>query len=171
MRKGILLAIALLIPVVMGGCLLSGTVVFVYDLSGFARVGNQMSVTLVNLATNSDYQDNKDKLKSVDAVSVAGDLINNSASEAAAEIWISDNEYTTPAQVRANATRIFLSPTIAPHDTLALNWSDGMSHIENFSVMQDQIKGDGQFFVYGLVENQLDVEYDVDLIVTVTVGK
>jgi hypothetical protein len=127
----------------------------------------------VNLANNSDYQDNKDKIKSVDAVTLAGIVGNLSSDSIAAEVWLADSSanYSTPAEVRANATRIYLSPTIPARDTLVLNWSDGMSRVENFNVISDRVKSGESFKLYGIATGSFNIAYLVDLIITVTVGK
>jgi hypothetical protein len=174
MKKNLLLTIALLIPAVITGCMLiTGTTVLVFHVAGFQSSTDTMRSVSVDLSTNSDYQDNKDKIKSVDAVSVAGIVGNLSATPVAAEVWLADinANYSTPAEVRAHATRIFLSPTIPAHDTLVLNWSDGMSHVENFNVLADHVKNGGSFKLYGISTGSFDISFLVDLIITITVGK
>jgi hypothetical protein len=174
MKKKLLITVALLIPAVITGCMLiTGTTVLVFNVAGFQSSTTTMRSVDVDLSTNSDYQDNKDKIKSVDAVTLAGIIGNLGANPIAAEVWLADSSanYSTPAEVRANATRIFLSPTIPAHDTLFLNWSDGMSHVENFNVLANRVKNGASFKLYGISTGSFDIAYLVDLIITITVGK
>ena len=170
MKRNLLLAAALLIPVIIAGCLVSGTIVFVFDLEGLGAVGSGMKMQYVDLTTNSDYNDNKDKLKSVDAVVLVGDIINLGNAADSAEVFISDDSLATAGEVRANATKIFVSPSLAAHDTVRLDWSDGMAHMRNLDAIESQLKGDGQFYIYGITNSNLAVQYALNLIVTITAG-
>jgi len=170
MKKNLLLAAALLIPVVIAGCLASGTIVFVFDLEGFGAASGAMQTKQVDLSENEDYQDNKDKIKSVDAITLVGQVRNRGISTAGMEVWLSDNLLANESQVRSQATQIFVSPTIPVGDTLDLNWADGMDYIRNFSVLEDQLKGDGQFYLYGIPTSGIVIEYDLNLIITITAG-
>jgi hypothetical protein len=161
---------SLIISIIIAGCLASGTVVYVFDLVGGWASNGSMQWRQVDLSDNSDFQDNKDKLKSVDAIVLVGDIINLGASDLTADIYISDNLYILPEQVIANATQIFTSPTVPAQDTLHINWNDGMNYIMNLSTLEDQVKGDGQFYIYAISSSSSPVIYDLNLIATLTVG-
>jgi len=171
MKRNLLIALALLIPVVIAGCILSGTMVFHFNLTGGWISNGSLQTRHVDLSENSDFNDNKDKLKSIDAIVIVGDVINLGSEDLTAQVYISDNQYTTPAQVEANATRIFVSPSVPANDTLHLDWTDGLSHMENLSAIEDQVKGDGQFYVYAISSSATGIVYDLHLIATITVGK
>ena len=171
MKRKLLWAIALLIPVVVAGCLVSGTKVFVIELEGFGSIPSQMQSFHVNLSDlNSDYNDNKDKLKSIDAVTLVGDVINSGSAAANMNIYLSDNQYSTPSEVEQNATLIFESPNIPVGDTLQLHWADGMSYMRNFDVLFQQVKDDGEFYLYGIPENSTSISYNLEIAITVTAG-
>jgi len=60
MKRKLLWAVSLLIPVVIAGCLVSGTKVFIIDLEGFGATPSNMQTFHVNLSDlSSDYEDNK----------------------------------------------------------------------------------------------------------------
>jgi hypothetical protein len=174
MKRNLLIAAALLIPVAIAGCIVtSGTKVINFDLSGAWNPTGGMQTQYVDFpAENSDYNSNKDKIKSIDAVVLVGDLVNHSTNSVQSNIYISDNQYTTAAEVQTpgNATLIFTSPTVPANDSLRLNWSDGLSQIQNFNVLQDQLKSDGQFYVYAITTNSSSVEYNLSIVITLTVG-
>ena len=169
MKKALLSGLALLLAVVMADCIATGTLVFVFDLEGSHSSPGDFEAIDVDLSTNKDYNDHKDKIKSIDAVAVVGQISNNTSSDVAAEIYISDEVYTDPQAVRDNATIVFISPTIPANDTIFVDWSDGLSHIENFDELKAQIE-DGSFKLYVISSGPLDLHYDLNLIVTMTAG-
>jgi hypothetical protein len=174
MKKYIILGAALLTAAFIGGCILtSGTKVITFDLQSSWEPVSGMQTQYVDFPNqSSDYNDNKDKIKSIDAVVLVGTLDNHSSSSVQSNIYISDNQYTTPAQVQTpgNATLIFVSPTVPANDSLRLNWSDGLSHIQNFDVLQNQLKTDGQFYIYAITTNNGVIDYNLSIVLTLTVG-
>lgn len=170
LKKYLLIMLSFILPFIVFGCLESGTVVIVHDIEGFQATGSGMGSKAVDLNEEPAYADNRDRIRSIDAVSVAGQVGNLSDAPVSAQIWISDNQYTTPEEVRAHATRIFTTPTVPARDTLEIEWADGLSMIENLPELREQIEGDGQFYVYGIVSNSADIWYDLSLVITVTAG-
>ena len=170
MKKSILLILALLLPVVIAGCIASGTLVVVFDIPRFISLPLEVVYQPINLTDNSDYEDHKDKLKTIDEITLAGFIVNRGSNDAISEIWISDELYTDTASVRANATLIFISPSIPSNDTLFLHWSDGRANMRNLDIFEDQIKNGGQFNVYGIADGTFDLEYDLSVIITLTAG-
>jgi len=170
MKKNLLITIALLIPIVIAGCIATGTIVLVFDVEGFSSSNNTVGSKFVDLNTNSDYEDNKDKLKSVDAVALTGYVVNNTNSDLVGEAFISDTQYNTVDDIRDNAIKIFESPAIPANDTLFLDWADGMSHIQNFDYIVNELKNDGTFYLYGISSGTFDTDYNLSLIITITAG-
>jgi len=170
MKRRLILFIAAILPAVIAGCLTTGTVVFVYDIIGFESTSDIIVPVPINLSLEEDYRDNRDKIKAVEAVTPAGEIINRGSESVRTEIWISDAAYTSAEQVRANATRIFYFPSIAPGDTLVLDWADGTRYAENSGFLEDQVLGDGNFFIYGIASGDFHVEYRINFVVAVTVG-
>jgi len=170
MKKNLLLALALLIPVVIAGCIGSGTIVFVFDFEGLDSSDQTFDSEHIILSENSDYEDNKDKLKSVDAITLVGYIINHGTADVMGEAWISDNLLGSIDEVRNNGTLIFESPVIPAGDSIFIDWSDGMEHIRNFAALEEQLKGDGDFYLYGIASGSFHLEYQLNLIVTITAG-
>jgi hypothetical protein len=149
----------------------SGTKIFIIDLEGFGALGSGMQTKHVDLASlSSDYNDNKDKLKSIDAVVLIGDIANLGASSAGVKVYLSDDSLATPAAVIADGTLIFESPSIPVGDTLHLQWADGMSYMRNFNVLFDRVKNRGNFYLYGIPENNISIAYVLEIAITVTAG-
>lgn len=171
MRKYVLLALAISIPVIIFGCIFTGTVVLPFDLQGGWISNGSLQSRPVDLADNPDYVDNKDKLKSIDAIVIVGDVANLGPTDVTAKVYISDNSYTAPEDVLANATEIFVLPTVPAQDSIHMNWSDASSNMENLSAIEDQVRGDGKFNIYIISSSITGVIYKLNLIVTMTVGK
>ncbi len=171
MKKLLSFAMPLLVPIFIAGCVASGTIIIVFDLAEFVSSSTGMEVVEVNLTTNSDYQDNKDKIKSIDQVTVAGTLTNLEPADNQAEIWLAyTDSYATPAEVRLNATRIFVSPVIPGGEELLINWADGLNHIENLDALKDAAD-EGLFWLYGLAaDSPFTVQFNITLIITMTAG-
>ena len=171
MKKYLSFAIAFLVPIFIAGCVASGTIIIVFDLDEFVSSSTGMEVVEVDLTTNSDYQDNKDKIKSIDQVTVTGWFINQETADNQAEIWLAyTGSYATPAEVRSNATRVFVSPVIPGNDELFIDWADGLSHIENIDALKDAAE-DGHFWLYGLAaDSPFTVRFEITLVITMTAG-
>jgi len=162
---------ALILSLLIAGCIGSGTIIFVFDLDEFVSSSAGMEVVEVDLTTNSDYNDNKDKIKSIDQVTVVGWFVNLEPADNQAELYVADvGTYSTPADVRANATRVFVSPVMAGSDSVFISWSDGLSHIENLTVLKDKADA-GYFWIYGLAaDSPFTVRYRLSLVITMTAG-
>ena len=171
MKRKLLIVLALLVPVVIAGCIASGTIVLVFDVEGFGSSNATLDRRNINLADNGDYDDHKDNLKSVDAITLAGFIVNHGTSDVSAEAWISDDStLTTVGDIQNNGTLIFVSPTIPAGDTLFLTWSDGMQYMRNIGVLEDEIKDDGVFTMYGIASGPFNLVYDLSIVITITAG-
>jgi hypothetical protein len=170
MKRNLLLVATLLIPASIVGCIGTGTFVLVFDIDGFTSSNVLFDSRKVDLNTEGDYEDHKDNIKSIDAITLTGFVVNNGQADAFAEAWISDDSLTTIDQVRSLGTKIFEAPVVAAGDSIFLDWSDGMAHIQNLSAIESQMEGDGIFYIYGIANGAFSLEYDLSLIITFTAG-
>ncbi len=172
MKRLLSYVMPLLVPIFIAGCLASGTIIIVFDIDEFVSSSSGMEVVNVNLTTNEDYEDNKDRIKSIDQVTVTGTLTNLESDTTQAEIWLADTgEYTDPDTVREYAVRVFTSPSIPGNSAIFISWSDGLSHIENLGALKDAAE-EGQFWLYGLAEEDtpFTVSFEITLVITMTAG-
>ena len=162
---------ALLVPIFIAGCVASGTIIITYDIAEFISSSSGMHIEEIDLTENEDYEDSKDKIKSIDQVTVTGTLTNLEDSTTQAEIWLADTgDYATQALVRDNATMIFISPIIPGDSAIFISWSDGLNHIENLGALKDAAEG-GHFWLYGLADNTpFTVRFKITLVITMTAG-
>jgi len=172
-KKRIALTALLIASLIIGCGIATGTFTFGYELNGTIESSNaSLEFEYVDLTTIDDYNDHKDNLKSVDNIAVVGSIINDGVAAVSGEIWLVDNDttYTDPDTVKHYGTRIFVSPVIPAGDTLDIDWSDGLSYIENFSAVQTAVEL-GQFVLYGLGDSDaFEVTMDIDIIFTITAG-
>jgi len=171
MNKRPTLIAAVLLFVFLAGCIGTGTIRLEYELDEFYSSSGNIQVVEVDLTTNEDYNDNKDKIKSVDQVTVVGWLINMQQADNSAEIWLSDvGTFASEAEVRANATRVFVSPVIPGNDSVFIDWSDGLNHVENLPALKDAAEV-GHFWLYGLADSApFNVGFRIGLIIVLTAG-
>jgi hypothetical protein len=171
MRTSTILTLAVMLSVLIAGCLGTGTVTFKKDIDEFYSTSGFMHKEMIDLTTNKDYDDNKDRIKSIDQVSVVGWFVNDEPVDNYAEIYISeDGSFTEPAEVRENATRVYKSLVIPGGDSVFVDWADALPLIENLPYLKERVL-DGRFWLYGLAENSpFAVHCRLTLIVTFTVG-
>ena len=170
------ISLVVLITVFVGGCLTTGQIK-VHENFGDGVTHNADTYSYdLDMNTNSDYVDNKDKVKSVDAVAIVGVVKNNLQTEIQAEIYISDDpnlETAVEIMDPKNATRVFVSPTIPGNGKLTINYTNGLAHMENTQAIIDQLFGDtadGMFTIYAIGSAaNFDFEYKAEVVVTLTV--
>lgn len=172
MRKSAIFILLAMLPLLVAGCLLAtGTITFTHDIDEFTTSNGSMDKREIDLTTDSDFNDNKDKIQSVDQVSVVGWFYNGEQVDNFAELYISENgTYTEPDSVREYATRVYTSPVIPGNDSVFVDWADAIPLIENLSYLKDEVY-DGHFWIYGLAQNSpFWFRCKLTLIITLTVG-
>jgi len=152
-------------------CIVSGTITFIYDIDEFYSHSGSIQTIEVNLADNSDYNDNKDKIKSINHVAVVGTIENLMGVSNSAEVYISDiGTYTNPDTIRLYGKKIFTSPSVPGNDSVFINWSDGLQYIENLPDLKAAVES-GYFWIYSLAENpDFNMRFKISFAITMTVG-
>jgi hypothetical protein len=171
MKRYALITFALLVPTLIAGCILTtGTIVIVENIDSFASTNNAVNKVEIDLTTNSDYNDHKDQIKSVDAVSIVGWVINRGNAENSGVVWMADSGTLTNPDT-TNAKLLVVSPSVPAGDSVLINWSDAVSHVQNFDALKDKIFNDPHFWIYGIASSTPFVmEFRMSLVITLTVG-
>ena len=176
MRKYTILSITIIALAVAAGCVLSSsTMLLTYHFEGSSSdIPAYMLIVPVDLpsAINS-YDKHKDKIESIDAVSIVGQIVNHASDSASSEIWLSDNSYLSPHDViNGNSTRIFISSKIPPHDTLNISYPQGLGYFSpaGLDSLKSEIVHGGVFNLYVIPENAANVDYNLDVVITMTAG-
>lgn len=174
MKRYILSGLIALLGIGIAGCLLTGQITIVEDIDVGVTTSDDVNMYWLDLNANEDYEEHKDKIKSVDAISLVAWIYNNRSTPVFAEIWVDTDttyDYSNPDTVKAYATRIFISPEIPGDDSLLVDWNDSFQYMENVDYLENLVMDVGTFAVYGLAS---DIPFDIRIIgqvvITLTVG-
>jgi hypothetical protein len=107
----------------------------------------------VDLNTIQAYKDHKEKLKNIADFALIGTFTNTSGPGGGVEVWISagSTSYTTPAEIRLNATKLWGPGTIgAAPATRVIGWNDSAALFKpaGKTILLNEAKGDGAFTLY-----------------------
>src|SRR5439155_15019363 len=112
----------------------------------FARI-------FVDLNTIPDYSKHKDSLKGLNDFALIGKFTNLSGPAGALEMWVTpgSTNYTTVAEVQANATKLWGPGTIgAAPDVHVVTWDESSKLFtqDGKDILIHEAKGDGDFTIY-----------------------
>lgn len=171
MKKYAILSIAIFALAIGAGCVLSsGTFILTYEVEGFGPIVGNMQRAHVDLTTEKDFDKHKDKIESIDAVSIMGDIVTDFGHIDSVEIWISDQSYDDPNSVRANGNSIFVSPGFDASHSLHIEYADGLRYVRNLDILKSKIENGGSFYLYGIPNGSGFLTYRLGIIVTMTAG-
>jgi hypothetical protein len=164
------LALILTVLVTAGCSLISGTVRVEYDFQSGLQHSTGQNVGAVNadLTTNKNYNDNKDKIKSVDEVGFVFHAQNNLSNAATGEIWLSPTQISpaTAANIRAQARRVVHGLAMNPNGSMDVSYETSLSLEDNPDYLHEVVKG-GKFFLYGLADGTSTFDITVDKLTAV----
>lgn len=158
--NGMVLALALGLTV--AGCVFtSGQIRIDFDITDFTASSLTGVIPLtIDLSTESEYQDNKDKIKTISDFAFLGKITNNSINPLDVEIWMTPGAttYTTDSALKADPTALkvwgpfSLAATGSPGDTQTINWNKSATLFTpaGKSTLITEAKGDGQFTLYAI---------------------
>ena len=174
-RNSMKAVLPLLLVAAGAGCLLvSGQITIVQNFgSDLATSDLNVYELFVDLNDNSDYEEHKDKIKSLETIGFVVAITNLGNASARGEGYLSLSKIAnvTPAGVRAAATRIlYVDDPIAPGEKREITFEDSQGYIENFDKIEEAIK-DGSIYFYGITDIGQEVMYEnLKLIATVNFG-
>jgi len=161
------------ILLLLTGCLVSGTFVVTIFIDGedFTTFTDLYHYE-VDLSTDSDWEDHKDKIKNIDVIGVELWLTNNGEAATTFNVWIDDigePVYTSVDSVDANATRILEDVSVAPGAN-HITYAESLALIQNVAALKTLAES-GQFHFYG--HSSLGASFALDsarVVVTVSAG-
>ncbi len=172
MKTITIMTLAVAVALVGGGCLVSGQITIFQSIHDIVTTNLLVTPIPVNLNDEEDYVEHKDKIKSVDDISVVAIIRNNRSAAADVKMYISDDpNLATVADVTnpAKATLVFVGPTVPASGTLKIGWADGFRYIVDKQAVIEQILGDGVFSLYAVAGDQFDLNIKAEVAVTLTV--
>lgn len=145
---------ALLIAFAAPGCILtSGQILIDFDLgtinvtSPTGLVGEQ-----IDLNTNDDYEEHKDKLKNIVDFAVLGTINNTGGTDLMPEVWITADltSYTDETTVKANGIKLWGGILVPAGGSAAVDWntSAALFTAAGKALILSEAKGDGNFTLY-----------------------
>jgi hypothetical protein len=162
---------------VMIGCLVSGTFVVITDIDPFCFSSSDPFYHYhVDLTTESEWNDHKDKIDFIDAVGFDFWIENHSSSAVTFSVYVdphSDAELTSAATVKTGATKVFGDLIVAGNDSKHVTYGESLGLISNLTTLKAVVK-EGKFRYYGLAEGIAADSACVDsakAIITVSAGK
>jgi hypothetical protein len=151
-----LLAVSALVLFLPGCPLISGTLRIERDFAqGLQQsTGQDVKELFVDLNENSDFKDNKDKIKSVDEVGFVFRAQNNLGNTAHGVIYISKTQIRplTAAAIQSSpsAVRILQGLVLQPGYT-NLDYDGSLALEVHQNVLHELVKG-GTFYLYGIAD-------------------
>jgi hypothetical protein len=151
---GVVLGLGLL----CAGCILtSGQIQINFDLPNFSATSpTALNSTTIDLNTEKEYKDNKDKLKDLSDLAVLGKFTNNSATPVNVEVWMTTtpSAYTDVTLMKADPTAVKLwGPfSVAGSATKVIDWnaSSQLFSVAGKAALLNEAKGDGNFTLYAV---------------------
>ena len=140
------------------GCILtSGQVQIDFDLPSFtANSVTGIDGTTIDLNTESEYKDNKDKLKDLSDLAVLGKFTNNSATAVNVSVWMTTtpSAHLTEGALMSDPTRVQLwGPfTVAGNATTVIDWNKSaqLFTVAGKAALLNEAKTDGNFTLYAV---------------------
>jgi len=158
MKRHAWMVLALGLGLAAPGCILtSGQIQINFDLPNFS--GNSLTGidhTTIDLNSEKEYQDNKEKLKDLSDLAVLGKFTNNLTSPVNVEVWMT----TTPSN-HLDETSLMQDPTkvklwgpfqVAGSTTKTIDWnaSAQLFTTAGKAALLTEAKGDGNFTLYAV---------------------
>ena len=167
----------------IGGCLLLGlalitcssiisktfTIVFYID-DPIASTDQEINWKEVDLTDNKDWKEHHDKIKRIDAVEFAVEIINHETTEATGQIYISKYDSLQQSALLDSALLVLDGIAIPPEDTVVVDRAESIKYIRNYEKMRDYVIN-GFFYACGVAKNvpfEIEVSDSMAVIVSFT---
>jgi hypothetical protein len=180
MKRSYIIIAALALGLVTAGCVLtSGQIRISFDLDNFTTsTQTQVSREDIDLNDESEYKDNKDKLKDLTDLAVLGQITNTGASDINVELWMTPalTTHADVASLKADGTalRVWGPFSLKVGETAKINWdkSAALFNAAGKAALLKEAKGDGAFTIYAIADvgtYSFDVDHGV-LVLVMDVG-
>jgi hypothetical protein len=164
---------ALVLGLLVAGCIVSGQFIVVIDWGGFASTADHLTTRKVDVTTNPTWIDHKDDIQDIIDVKFKVEISNLESDSAKGEVYVSADSLGTVPLVRSNATRILHGISIGPAKTRLIGFDESVSYRENLDELLLLVK-EGKFYLYGIAENSpfsIEIKTGGQLLVTFSAGK
>lgn len=164
---------ALLIALVGGGCLLSGT--FTVDETFTFEVQEGLYFHAADVTDKDEWQEHKDDIDNVDMVGFELWMTNHQNTAAAFSIYVDDfgeTQWGSGEEVRANAVKVFGDLALKPGEGVQthITYGESLGMFSNVAELR-RLAREGRFHVYGVSTASAGSQFTIDsarVIVTFT---
>ena len=140
------------------GCILtSGQIQIDFDLPDGSITSNGLVAMPVTLSTEQEYQDNKDKLKTLSDLALLGKFTNNTANAFTVEVWMTPTvtNYTDESALKADtaALKVWDNFALAANQTKQIDWNESahlFTKAGKDALLNEAKNGDGDFTLYAI---------------------
>lgn len=181
MKRHAWMVLALALGLTAPGCILtSGQIQINFALPSFtANSATGIDGTTIDLNTESEYQDNKDKLKDLSDLAVLGKFTNNSSQAVNVTVWMTTtpSNHLTEVALMSDPSRVQLwGPfQVAGNATTVIDWnrSAQLFTVAGKAALLSEAKGDGNFSIYAVGPTGAAYDFTVEngaLVLVIDVG-
>jgi hypothetical protein len=167
------LTLAVLVALLAAGCILSGQFTIVINIEDeIAYVNQVLNSAVIDLTTDETWKDHKDDIQKIIDVKFEVTVENSTSSAVTGEVYVSENEYTTAADVQNNATLVLSGIVVEANDTRTISFTESAKYITNLSTLLDLVEK-GNFYIYALAADTpyvIKVQSGARLLVTFSAG-
>lgn len=158
MKRSHFVVAALALGLVAAGCVLtSGQIRISFDLDNFtATTQNSLTYQNIDLNTESEYEDNKDKLKDLSDLAVLGEIENTGSSDIHVEVWMTPGQtsHADVGSLKADGTalRVWGPFTLNAGQKKKVGWDESAALFSSAgkAALLNEAKGDGVFTIYAI---------------------
>lgn len=144
----------LVVPLVLAGCwLTTGQVMVDFEIDDTTVTSpTNIQAEQIDLNDVQDYTDHKEDLDGLSDMALLGSVTNNGSTAIGVEAFVTPEttSYTTEAQVRANAVKVWGPFDVAAGQTVTIGWDESAQLITaaGEQLLIDETLGDGVFTLY-----------------------
>jgi hypothetical protein len=162
-----------IVALIAAGCIVSGQFTIVVNIEDeIAYVNQVLNSAEIDLTNDDTWKDHKDDIQNIIDVKFELTLVNGTGGPITGEIYVSETEYTTAADVQDNALLVVSGIIVDANDERKITFSESAQYINNLTELLDLVE-QGHFFVYGLAADPpfvITVESGARLLVTFSAG-
>lgn len=155
------------------GCILSGQFTIVVNVHDeIAYVDEVLNYDEIDLTTNDTWDEHEDDIQNIIDVKFELTVENNTSSQISGQVYVSENEYTTAADVQDNATLVLDRIVLSPNEIRSISFTESAEYITDLPTLLDRVE-DGHFYIYGLAADPpfvFTIQSGARLLITFSAG-
>ena len=175
--KPVWLLSGLLAAFILTGCIIVGTFVIDFEINDPEPVVGTDDIYHFNvdLTTDDDWEDHKDKIKDIDNVGFVLAVTNNELADIEIIMYIDDVDDTpfdNLIDIEDNTTQVLQNVVIAADGQTIISWPTSLTKVMNIGTLKTHAES-GSFGLY-VVASEPDLDFVIDfavVAVTVTAGE